>query len=65
MDRQTTRDLIEMARKKLAKEFGVTVVEDHSGEFGPLGATYLTIRWSPDEKTGELIEIFTQILKVD
>lgn len=54
--------LLETLRKKLAKSCGVTLVEDASGEYGPLGTNYLTLRFNGAE--GRLVKVSTQVTQV-
>ena len=42
--REQVETHLEQVRTKLAKEFGVTVTEDTSGAWGPIGARYVTLR---------------------
>lgn len=63
MDRKSTVDAIEEMRKLLAKQFGVTIVEDHSGQFGDLGAQYCTVRWNNAD--GDFCEVHMHIKSVE
>ena len=58
-----TNEALEELRKKLAKTFGVTLQVDTCGNWGDLGATYVTVRWS---KHGlrELIQVQMKVLNV-
>lgn len=62
MQRRDVNKLLEDMRKDLAKSFGVTLQEDESGKWGPIGARYLTLRLT--DKEHGLVEVHMQILNV-
>lgn len=46
---ETSLKIAKSFQKKLANNFGITFIQDHSGEFGDAGALYLTLRHTDPE----------------
>lgn len=45
LDKHRVEFELDTMRRKLAKEFGVTVVTDYNGAWGKAGTTHLTLRF--------------------
>lgn len=52
VERELVEEIAQSFRTKLAKIFGITMIQDHAGEFGAAGKIYLTIRHT-DPKIGD------------
>lgn len=60
LPKQTVDQVIEVMRVKLAKEFGVTVVQDHNGAHGPAGMRYMTLRFGDHAVSFQVTSIESQ-----
>ncbi|MNY42498.1 hypothetical protein D3C86_1773920 [compost metagenome] len=49
LDHAHVEGILEEMRKKIAKEFGVTVVQDCNGAHGQAGVRYMTLRFGDNE----------------
>ena len=56
--------ILEELRTKIAGVAGVTLQTDPNGAWGPMGASYLTVRFSPSGNNTDLVEVHCQIMSV-
>ncbi len=57
LERKETEAILETMRQRLAKEFGVTLVEDSNGAWGKAGTRYLTLRFNNFEVQMEVSSV--------
>jgi hypothetical protein len=57
VDAERVAQILEVMRKGLAQEFGVTLQTDASGAYGPMGRTTVALRFYASAESGDLITV--------